>query len=314
MGQKIVITANMNNKTPRIARKDVVYQWHWHRIGTVAGVGAFAIGALWYAAFTPAIAEQSRVSESEIAASQLVADPVASVEEPGDVEQPKVVEQALVGESLEKPEVLAQDANQAVSEVATEVATKVATKATPETPPLSGSAQSEVEPAEVAVVAEVNQANEGTAEPSQAESIRTEPVQAEPTLAAADFNDEAKVANLAQGSKIDTDKVSRAVLTTQVQDREPVSALGREIAMDDFDDRLVFFTELRGLQGQQVSHIWYFEQQQVARVELGVHTARYRTFSSKRIMPSQAGLWRVELRDNNNKLLATREFRLIAKP
>ncbi|WP_105253540.1 DUF2914 domain-containing protein [Pseudoalteromonas sp. T1lg75] len=324
MGQKIVITANMNNKTPRIARKDVVYQWHWHRIGTVAGVGAFAIGALWYAAFTPANAEQSRVSESEIAASQLVADPVASVEEPGDVEQPKVVEQALVGESLEKPEVLAQDANQAVSEVATEVAAEVATKATPETPPLSGSAQSEVEPAEVAVVAEVNQANEGTAEPSQAESIRTEPVQAEPvqaepvqaepTLAAVDFNDEAKVANLAQGSKIDTDKVSRAVLTTQVQDREPVSALGREIAMDDFDDRLVFFTELRGLQGQQVSHIWYFEQQQVARVELGVHTARYRTFSSKRIMPSQAGLWRVELRDNNNKLLATREFRLIAKP
>ncbi|WP_105189407.1 DUF2914 domain-containing protein [Pseudoalteromonas sp. T1lg48] len=300
MGQKIVITANMNNNTPRIARKDVVYQWHWHRIGTAAGVGAVAIGALWYAAFTPANAEQSRIIESELAASQLVVAPVASSEEFGD-EQPMAAEPALVEEPLEEPV----------------MAPALATEVNLEPQSLNSSAQNDVEPNEIATATEVSQANEGKAEPVapvQAESVRTAPVQAEPTLAAADFNDEAKVANLAQGSKIDTDKVSRAVLTTQVQDREPVSALGREIAMDDFDERLVFFTELRGLQGQQVSHIWYFEEQQVARVELGVHTARYRTFSSKRIMPSQVGLWRVELRDNNNKLLATREFRLTAKP
>lgn len=281
MGQKIVITANMNTNTPRIARKDVVYQWHWHRIGTVAGVGALAIGALWYAAFTPANAEQSRASEAELATSQIVAEPVVSSENSAD-EQPVVAE----------PEILVE-----------------------------AQAQNDAEPTELVAV-EVNQTQELSAEPVEpviaeptpAEPIQSEPAEVEPSVVAADFNVEARVANLAQGSKIDTDKVSRAVLTTQVQDREPVSALGREINMGDFDDSLVFFTELQGLQGQKVSHIWYFEEQQMARVELGVHAARYRTFSSKHIMPSQVGLWRVELRDNNNKLLATREFRLTAKP
>ncbi|WP_105258351.1 DUF2914 domain-containing protein [Pseudoalteromonas sp. T1lg88] len=293
MGQKIVITANMNNNTPRIARKDVVYQWHWHRIGTVAGVGAFAIGALWYAAFTPANAEQSRVSEVESATSQLVAEPVVSSES-------SAYKQPLVAESESESLVEAQAQNDAepIEQVAAEVNLVQEVKAEP------------VEP----VIAEPAPAEPVQVEPIQSESIRTETAEVEPSVVAADFNDEAKVANLAQGSKIDTDKVSRAVLTTQVQDREPVSALGREINMGDFDDSLVFFTELHGLQGQKVSHIWYFEEQQMARVELGVHTARYRTFSSKHIMPSQVGLWRVELRDNNNKLLATREFRLIAKP
>ncbi len=137
---------------------------------------------------------------------------------------------------------------------------------------------------------------------------------ADTVATANEFSQQAKVASLAQGSKIDTDKVSRAVLTTQVVDREPISALGRDVSMSDFDGQLVFFSELRGMQGQTVSHIWYYENQTMATVELGVHTARYRTFSSKNIMPTQTGLWRVDLRDSNNNLLATREFRLTAKP
>ena len=126
-----------------------------------------------------------------------------------------------------------------------------------------------------------------------------------------EFNTEAKVASLSQGTKIDTDKVSRAVLTTAVQDREPINSLGQEVKTSDFQQQLFFFTELHGLQGQKVKHVWYFNDQTMANVELGVHTTRYRTFSSKNIMPSQLGTWRVELRDENNKLLATRAFRLV---
>ncbi len=309
MGQKIVITANMKNKTQRIARKDVVYQWHWRRISMVAGVALVASSGLWYVTSTPAIAEQASTAQR-----------VVNIEQPTSLDT-QVTHDAseIAATSVEHP--LPSDKGTVLalhSQTNEEVIE-----------PVIAAQQSTVSDAE-AIGADTKTEVEGesalldvTEEPTVVTSLKVADSQQQDGMVvdeksltdnSSEFDQEAKVANLAQGSKIDTDKVSRAVLTTHVEDREPVSSLGREISMGDFDSQLVFFTELRGLQGQKVHHIWYYEGQALANVELGVYTARYRTFSSKNIMPSQAGLWRVELRDSNNKLLATREFRLIAKP
>ena len=47
------------------------------------------------------------------------------------------------------------------------------------------------------------------------------------------FSQSAHVASVAIGAKIDTDKVSRAVLTTDVVDREPVNVLKNDVRLAD---------------------------------------------------------------------------------
>ena len=288
MGQKIVITANMNNKTQRIERKEVQYQWHWRRIVGAATLGLCSVAAIWYLAFTPANAEQGEVNTASSDGIQSQAEaPNESAQEVTVAKAAPVASaaQATVQSSQpHKEDEVEADSKSAMVESEQTLVAQVSTNET-----------STVESSTSASSTEA-QANDTTVDAPAPES---------------EFNTEAKVASLSQGTKIDTDKVSRAVLTTAVQDREPINSLGQEVKTSDFQQQLFFFTELHGLQGQKVKHVWYFNDQTMANVELGVHTTRYRTFSSKNIMPSQLGTWRVELRDENNKLLATRAFRLV---
>jgi hypothetical protein len=46
-----------------------------------------------------------------------------------------------------------------------------------------------------------------------------------------------------------------------------------------------------------ITHVWYFENKELARVRLDVSSSDWRTWSSKRIMPQWKGLWRVEVLD-----------------
>ncbi|MEO2282165.1 DUF2914 domain-containing protein [Pseudoalteromonas pernae] len=311
MGQKIVITANMKNKTQRIARKDVEYQWHWRRITMAVGVALVASSGLWYATGTPAIAEQASAAQSAVDTSETHLPGGADAQE---THEALVVAKPTAGEVLpsDNVAVLASAVDDSEEIVEQALDTSEATTSAQETLAEKSTTEAAKDIAQVEVTAVADAQSAASTDDSQQQdgTVADEEFVADNRN---EFDQQAKVANLAQGSKIDTDKVSRAVLTTNIEDREPVSSLGREVSMGDFDGQLVFFTELRGLQGQKVHHIWYYEGQALANVELGVHTARYRTFSSKNIMPSQTGLWRVELRDSNNKLLATREFRLIAK-
>ncbi|MFY8275524.1 DUF2914 domain-containing protein [Pseudoalteromonas sp. SSDWG2] len=296
MGQKIVITANMSKNTQRINRKEVVYQWHWPRITAAASAVVLASSALWYATSTPAIAEPT----SQVEAVALNTDDkdisVAANEElrsqDQDVNTDSISPEPVASELQENIVTEVKDNSSAELQGPSEDSAEAATHTAQQSPDQDSS------------VAVLQATLESAAEVSE---------EAEPVEVKAEFDEQAKVASLAQGTRIDTQKVSRAVLTTQVVDREPISALGNEVSTSDFVSKLMFFTELRGMQGQKVKHVWYFEDQAVADVELGVYTARYRTFSSKNIMPSQVGMWRVELRDENNKLLATSEFRLVGK-
>tara|TARA_B100000700_G_scaffold57117_3_gene61841 strand:+ start:600 stop:1475 length:876 start_codon:yes stop_codon:yes gene_type:complete len=288
MGQKIVITANMNNKTQRIERKEVQYQWHWRRIVGAATLGLCSVAAIWYLAFTPANAEQGEVNTASSDGIQ------SQAEAPNESAHEDTVAKAA-------PVALAAQAPVQSSQPHKEDEVEADSK-------------SAMVESEQTLVAQVSTNETSTVESST--SASSTEAQANDTAVDApapesEFNTEAKVASLSQGTKIDTDKVSRAVLTTAVQDREPINSLGQEVKTSDFQQQLFFFTELHGLQGQKVKHVWYFNDQTMANVELGVHTTRYRTFSSKNIMPSQLGTWRVELRDENNKLLATRAFRLV---
>jgi hypothetical protein len=99
--------------------------------------------------------------------------------------------------------------------------------------------------------------------------------------------------------------VARAVFTTAVADREPSDELS---VVPSSTDRVYFFTELLGIEGQRVTHRW--EQAGQVRGEVGFDVVgpRWRVWSSKQMLPDWTGEWRVTVVDESGAELATRSF------
>lgn len=115
------------------------------------------------------------------------------------------------------------------------------------------------------------------------------------------------LSDIALGAKMNTQSVSRALLSRDIIGREPVDIIGERIARASFTKKLYFFTEVNGLQGKLVRHKWYFQDQLQADVELSIYAERYRTYSSKNIAALQLGMWRVEL-VAEGETLASKQF------
>jgi hypothetical protein len=103
--------------------------------------------------------------------------------------------------------------------------------------------------------------------------------------------------------------VARAIVTTGVADREPVNDLERVLAGNE---KVIFFTELREMQGQTVKHRWSRAGEQVAEVEFHVGGPRWRVWSSKNLLPEWAGEWRVEVLDSEGNVLSEKNFEIAA--
>ena len=126
------------------------------------------------------------------------------------------------------------------------------------------------------------------------------------------FSSNAHIASVALGAQIDTGKISRAVLTRKVSKREPTNVFAADIRLNQFEEALSFFSELKNLQGQQVKHVWSYEGETMAEISLNVTSPRYRTYSTKNIMNTQTGHWRVDVVDEQGNLIAQKEFRILA--
>ncbi|MEC8325510.1 MAG: DUF2914 domain-containing protein [Pseudomonadota bacterium] len=125
----------------------------------------------------------------------------------------------------------------------------------------------------------------------------------------ANENSTADLADIALGAKMNTQSVTRALLSRDIKAREPVDIIGERIARASFTKKLYFFTEVNGLKGKVVRHKWYFQDQLQADVELSIFAERYRTYSSKNIAALQLGEWRVEL-IADGKTLASKQFKV----
>ena len=99
--------------------------------------------------------------------------------------------------------------------------------------------------------------------------------------------------------------VHRAVVCSDVVDREPVGA-GTAFSKDV--DRVFCFTEIRDLEGATITHAWIHEGTTRARVELDVRSTRWRTWSYKDMRPEWTGRWQVKILDAEGIVLATQEF------
>jgi hypothetical protein len=96
-------------------------------------------------------------------------------------------------------------------------------------------------------------------------------------------------------------QVARSAFTSDISEREPVdnlTTLTPDIA------RVYFFTELRNLEGQTVTHRWEHAGQVVAEIPFNVGGPRWRVWSSKNLDSGTTGEWSVTVVDGAGNELA----------
>jgi hypothetical protein len=100
-------------------------------------------------------------------------------------------------------------------------------------------------------------------------------------------------------------EVARAIFTSAVEEREPVDQVSE---VPSSWERVVFFTELRGLAGHTVTHRWEHDGQVAAEVPFEVGGPRWRVWSSKEIPREATGEWTVSVVDDTGSVLESRSF------
>ena len=103
--------------------------------------------------------------------------------------------------------------------------------------------------------------------------------------------------------------VASAAICTDVVDLEPADT-GTSFGVKE--GQLYCFTKITGAQSPaQVTHVWYFDGTERARVDLGVNSVAWRTYSSKIIQPHELGEWHVDVLDSLGNVLKTLDFEVI---
>ena len=95
-------------------------------------------------------------------------------------------------------------------------------------------------------------------------------------------------------------------ICTSVEDRQP---LGEDTVFSSDVGKLFCYTRLTNpSDASAISHVWFYQDQQMAKVDLPVKAKTWRTWSSKNILPLWTGDWRVEVQDSSGSVLSDVSF------
>lgn len=93
---------------------------------------------------------------------------------------------------------------------------------------------------------------------------------------------------------------------TDVENRELV---GTDITFSSDIGTVYCFTHITGAQDTtEIAHVWYYQNEEKARVPLQVGSSDWRTWSSKRILPSWVGDWDVRVEDAEGNVIGRSSF------
>lgn len=106
--------------------------------------------------------------------------------------------------------------------------------------------------------------------------------------------------------------VVRAVITQQINNKEPGREIGKAIAIDKEASWIYYFTELKQMKGQTVYHEWFKDNKRVSRYTLNIDADNWRTSSRKVLSASASGQWGVKLLDQNGNVLNEKSFKVTA--
>ncbi|MBG9996077.1 DUF2914 domain-containing protein [Pseudoalteromonas sp. NZS127_1] len=324
MSQKIVIKANVKRELQESV-PTVSYEWNWRRIVSIAMLVLMTSAAVVYGLTTSASAEQGEhpneqeqfLSFSSNAQNQTNVE-VTDVEPESSINN-------IPNESAEITQTSIEPLLAAQNEVEQSISNNAPDKVNPVNNDTVLLASNDIvidQSESINTELNSNLDNDVQEETEEAENIAEYADQSDLLLdqksddgalsGTEGFSPTAQVASVALGAQIDTDKISRAVLTRKVSKREPTNVFAADIRLSQFDEGLSFFSEIKNLQGQQVKHVWTFEDETMAEITLNVTSPRYRTYSTKNIMDTQTGHWRVDVVDEQGNLIAQKEFRILA--
>lgn len=101
-------------------------------------------------------------------------------------------------------------------------------------------------------------------------------------------------------------KVAVGQITTAIEKQMPVDKITTFPA--DYG-KLYCFTRIVGASKEtHVTHVWYYQDTEMARVDLPVRSSDWRTYSSKRFLPQWFGQWQVKVLDADGNELAAIPF------
>lgn len=105
--------------------------------------------------------------------------------------------------------------------------------------------------------------------------------------------------------------IADGTITTAIEGLMPVDRIESHPA--GFG-KLYCYTRVTGARADsQVTHVWYYQNNEMARVNLPVRSSDWRTYSSKRFLPQWRGEWEVVVLDDNQNEIARYPFRLVEK-
>ena len=105
-------------------------------------------------------------------------------------------------------------------------------------------------------------------------------------------------------------KVARALVTTEVEDREPVD---RVLILENDSPKIYFFSDLRHMQGERITHHWEHEGKVVLEKSFDVKGPRWRVYSLKDMEPHMVGQWTVIITNKDGCPLKAVVFRYVEK-
>ncbi len=99
---------------------------------------------------------------------------------------------------------------------------------------------------------------------------------------------------------------------TDIKNKEPV---GVSSTFDNYVGKVYCWTRIVTDEDlpTYVYHVWYYDDKEMAKVKLDIWSSNFRTWSSKIILPSWIGKWRVVVEDKDGNVLAESQFEIVPK-
>ncbi len=104
--------------------------------------------------------------------------------------------------------------------------------------------------------------------------------------------------------------IERAVFCTSLNDREPANELE---SVHYGEKNVYFFTKILNANATVVTHLWTYNDIEIARVQLNVGSDQWRTWSSKQIWHLTPGELKVQVLDADNLILAEKILTITSK-
>ena len=101
------------------------------------------------------------------------------------------------------------------------------------------------------------------------------------------------------------ENISQAVFAKSVENRTPIEIVTE---VDDSLGKIYFFTNIRNLIGDKITHRWLYKDKVKAQISFDVKGKRWRVWSSKNLWHTWTGQWKVEVVNQQNELLLTKIF------